>query len=150
MIEEMQHYYDRRAEIYDTSMGYDNPDTVTLLQPVIEHLCREVSRKKVLELACGPCFWTQFTAAVAESIVACDFNNSTLSQACHKDLPWERVSLQQADAYDLKTLTGSFSAAMADAVGVSAAIKRGEVSALEVTEKAKDYSYSSRYLIPRS
>ena len=113
MIEEMQHYYDRRAEIYDTSMGYDNPDTVTQLQPVIEHICREMSGEKVLELACGPCFWTQFTAAVAESIVACDFNNSTLSQARHKDLPWERVSLQQADAYDLKTLTGSFSAAMA-------------------------------------
>ena len=85
MIEEMQHYYDRRAQIYDTSMGYDNPDTVTKLQPVIEHICREMSGKKVLELACGPCFWTQFTAAVAESIVACDFNNSTLSQARHKD-----------------------------------------------------------------
>ena len=41
-----------------------------------------------------------------------------------------------------------YSAAMADAVGVSAAIKRGEVSALGMTEKAKDYSYSSRYLIP--
>ena len=78
MIEEMQHYYDRRAAIYDTSMGYDNPDTVTQLQPVIEHICREMSGEKVLELACGPCFWTQFTAAVAESIVACDFNNSTL------------------------------------------------------------------------
>ena len=72
-----------------------------------------MSGKKVLELACGPCFWTRFTAAVAESIVACDFNESTLSQARHKDLPWDRVSLQQADAYDLKTLTGSFSAAMA-------------------------------------
>ena len=59
-------------------MGYDNPDTVTQLQPVIEHICREMSGEKVLELACGPCFWTQFTAAVAESIVACDFNNSTL------------------------------------------------------------------------
>ena len=31
MIEEMQHYYDRRAEICDTSIEYDNPDTVTQL-----------------------------------------------------------------------------------------------------------------------
>lgn len=109
----MQQYYDRRAEIYDTSMGYDNPDTVIRLQPVIEHICGEMSGKKVLELACGPCFWTQFTAAVAESVVACDFNEATLSQARHKNLPWEKVSLQQANAYDLKMPDESFSAAMA-------------------------------------
>ena len=78
----------------------------------------------------------QFTAAVAESIVACDVNNSPLSQARHKDLPCEWVSLQQADACDLKTLTESFSAARADTAGVSFSIERGKVSALEVTEKA--------------
>ena len=57
MIEEMQVYYDRRAEIYDASMGYDNPDTVARLQPVIDHICGVITERQVLELACGPCFW---------------------------------------------------------------------------------------------
>ena len=113
MIEEMQVYYDRRAEIYDTSMGYDNPDTVARLRPVIDHLCDRVRQQQVLELACGPCFWTQFTSQVAHSIVACDFNISTLAQAREKDLPWKKVSLCQADAYDLKNVGGPFGAVMA-------------------------------------
>jgi len=113
MIEEMQVYYNQRAKIYDASMGYDNPDTVLLLQPVIDHICGAVSNRQVLELACGPCFWTQFTSQVADSVVACDYNASTLAQACQKDLPWDKVSLRQADAYDLKDVGGPFSAAMA-------------------------------------
>ena len=113
MIEEMQVYYDRRAEIYDASMGYDNTDTVARLQPVIDHICGAISKRQVLELACGPCFWTQFTSQMADSVVACDFNESTLAQARLKDLPWDKVSLRQADAYDLKEVGGPFSAAMA-------------------------------------
>ena len=113
MIEEMQEYYGKRAAIYDASMGYDNPDTVAMLRPVIDHICDAVTGRQVLELACGPCFWTQFTSLVARSVVACDINESTLTQAGHKDLPWDKVSLRLADAYGLTGIEGPFTAAMA-------------------------------------
>lgn len=108
MIEEMQAYYGKRAPEYDTSMGYDDPCAVERLAPVISALREMTENRKILELACGPCFWTQQVAATALSIRATDFNESTLEQARKKNLPWDKVSLQQADAYDLTTVPGEF------------------------------------------
>lgn len=113
IIQEMQSYYGKRAAEYDSSMGYDNPETVRTLQPVIDELRRVASGRNVLELACGPCFWTQQIACVARAIRATDFNETTLQQARRKDLPWDRVWLAQADAYELKSIPGDFDMVMA-------------------------------------
>jgi ubiquinone/menaquinone biosynthesis C-methylase UbiE len=113
IIQEMQEYYGRRAGEYDASMGYDDPEVLVRHQPVISELQRFAADRKVLELACGPCFWTLQIADVAESITATDFNESTLAEARKKSLPWDRVSLQQADAYELDSITGDFSMVMA-------------------------------------
>lgn len=112
-IQEMQSYYDQRAAGYDASMGYDDPNIVERLQRLIATLKNLVAGRQVLELACGPCFWTQQVAASAKSILATDFNESTLEQAKAKNLPWDRVSLQQADAYELNTVAGQFDAVLA-------------------------------------
>lgn len=55
IIEEMQTYYSQRAPYYDTSMGYDDAETVASLSPVIDELQQIVKDKHLLELACGPC-----------------------------------------------------------------------------------------------
>ncbi|KAF0218445.1 MAG: hypothetical protein FD174_2906 [Geobacteraceae bacterium] len=113
LVEEMQTYYGKRAPVYDNSMGYDDHGTVKSLEPVIKRIRGLLDGRKILEIACGPCFWTQRVSEVAESILATDFNDSTLDQARRKNLDWDKVALQCADAYDLSRVQGVFDAALA-------------------------------------
>ena len=70
MIREMQAYYARRAGVYDQSMGYDNPETVALLQPVIDFLKNETKDREIFEVACGTGFWTEKISETARRIFA--------------------------------------------------------------------------------
>ncbi len=108
LIEQMQDYYHRRAAEYDTSMGYDDPLQLQALEPVVEKLKRRAEGRTVLELACGPGFWTSHIIESAKFVVATDFNQSTLDQALKKNLPPTKVSFKQADAYDLRNIKGEF------------------------------------------
>lgn len=113
IIREMQSYYGKRAPVYDNSMGYDDHDTVAMLSPVIQHITNLLEGRRILEIACGPCFWTQPVSEVAASVLAIDCNESTLDQARRKNLDWDKVSLQVADAYELSKVQGCFDAALA-------------------------------------
>lgn len=112
IVEEMQTYYARRAPVYDASMGYDDPAKVALLGGVIASLRRQLEGRTVLELACGPGFWTQFVSQVATAVTATDYNESTLAQARLKGLG-AHVELRVADAYDLSSVPGTFDGAFA-------------------------------------
>ncbi|MEM0966233.1 MAG: class I SAM-dependent methyltransferase [Verrucomicrobiota bacterium] len=113
IVQEMQVYYGQRASEYDSSMGYDDPSVIEGLHPVIRALKKIAKRKRVLELACGPCFWTGQISDDADSITATDYNETTLEQARKKELPWQRITLEQADAYDLRSISGDFDMVMA-------------------------------------
>src|ERR1043166_7013767 len=113
LIAEMQLYYARRADVYDASMGYDTLDVVLSLQPVIDALCDEMRGRTVLEIACGPGFWTQRVAEAARFIVASDYNESTLSHARAKTIAAHRVLFFRADAYDLSSISQTFTGAFA-------------------------------------
>lgn len=113
IVAEMQAYYGRRAPIYDRSMGYDDPAVVERLQPVIESLREQLAGRSVLEIACGPCFWTSWFSPVASSVTALDYNASTLAEAQGKPLDWTRVSLVRGDAYQLPFGARSFDAVVA-------------------------------------
>lgn len=112
-IEEMQEYYGRRAGGYDASMGYDDPGTVTRLAPVIGAIRDLLHGRSVLEIACGPCFWTSQISAATKSIMATDYNASTLAVARRKPLDWAKVTLRKADAYNLPRFPAAFDAALA-------------------------------------
>lgn len=112
-VEEMQEYYGKRAGLYDASMGYDDPRTVERLAPVIDLMRRLLQGRSVLEIACGPCFWTHQVSSVTKSILATDFNASTLERARRKPLDWNKVTLQVADAYSLPTFPLAFDSCMA-------------------------------------
>ena len=112
-VQKMQSYYSRRAADYDASMGYDQPDVVVQLFPIIERLRQLVAGKKVLEIACGPGFWTQQIYTSTRWILATDYNQSTLDQAALKQLPADQVQLQQADAYDLSGMPTDFDVVLA-------------------------------------
>ncbi|HTR77721.1 MAG TPA: class I SAM-dependent methyltransferase [Gemmatimonadaceae bacterium] len=107
LIAEMQAYYGRRAEIYDASMGYDTPDVLRSLEPVIAALCDAMRDRTVLEIACGPGFWTQRVADAATAIAATDYNDSALAMARAKAIAPARVRFVRADAYDLSALDGA-------------------------------------------
>lgn len=109
----MQAYYDRRAPVFDASMGYDSIQMVEQLAPVIKLLKTKLEHKRVLEVGCGPCFWTSFVSETARTILATDFNESTLEQARQKNLNWEKIRLEVADAYDLSSVPGKFDGAFA-------------------------------------
>jgi ubiquinone/menaquinone biosynthesis C-methylase UbiE len=112
-IESMEEYYRRRASEYDTSMGYDRPVVIDRLKPVIASMQGRLKDRNVLEIACGPCFWTEHMAQTALSIVATDVNESVLEEARHKQLDWQRISLKVADAYALPDFDRKFEAVFA-------------------------------------
>jgi hypothetical protein len=57
VVEAMQAYYARRAPDHDQSMGYDR-EPGAALRAVIDLLSDGMRGREVLEVACGPCFWT--------------------------------------------------------------------------------------------
>ncbi len=113
IVSRMQEYYRRRAGIYDASMGYDDPQVVARLAPVIDYLRRRLHGRTVLELACGPCFWTEAIEETVQSIVAMDYNETTLAMAWRKQLNWQKIRLCRADAYWLPFRAAAFDACLA-------------------------------------
>jgi SAM-dependent methyltransferase len=113
IVEEMQTYYGKRAPEYDASMGYDDPEKTALLLPVITKIQSVLRGRSILEIACGPCFWTEQIAECANVITATDYNTSTLAQAAQKQLPWGKITLEQADAYQVDKIEGDFDAIFA-------------------------------------
>lgn len=107
-IDQMQCYYHKRAGEYDASMGYDDSEKIEKLESVISEMKKLVESRNVLELACGPGFWTSQISQTAKFIVATDYNQSTLEQAALKNLSADKVCFRQYDAYDLDTVEGEF------------------------------------------
>jgi protein-L-isoaspartate O-methyltransferase len=112
-VQEMQEYYGKRADVYDASMGYDDPKTVEGLAPVIALMKELLQDRSVLEIACGPCFWTNAVSPAAKSILATDYNMSVLELARRKPLDRNKIELQVADAYALPALPTTYDACMA-------------------------------------
>jgi cyclopropane fatty-acyl-phospholipid synthase-like methyltransferase len=112
LVEDMQVYYARRAPIYDVSMGYDDPAVAATLGGVFASLRRQLAGR-LLEIACGPGFWTGPVSEVATSIVATDYTESMLEQARRKRFDERIVSLRIADAYELSNVGGPYDGAFA-------------------------------------
>ena len=108
LIDQMQDYYHKRASEYDSSMSYDDPEQIKKLLPVITQIKHLVHGQNVLELACGPGFWTGHIIETAKFVIATDYNQSTLDQALKKNLSTAKVSFKQADAYQLESIKGEF------------------------------------------
>jgi cyclopropane fatty-acyl-phospholipid synthase-like methyltransferase len=94
-------------------MQYDQPDAVARLAGIIQTLKDWLKDRSVLELACGPGFWTMHLVPVAKTILATDANRSALDEVRKKSFPLEKVKLQIADAYSLQNITESFDGAFA-------------------------------------
>jgi demethylmenaquinone methyltransferase/2-methoxy-6-polyprenyl-1,4-benzoquinol methylase len=102
-------YYAKRAPEYEEV--YAKPERRADLKRVGRWLRDELSRQRVLEVACGTGYWTAWIAPVTEGIVATDAGVEGLDVARRKPYPPGRVRFVLADAYDLVAVPGEFSAA---------------------------------------
>jgi demethylmenaquinone methyltransferase/2-methoxy-6-polyprenyl-1,4-benzoquinol methylase len=107
----LKQYYARRAAEYEGI--YAKPERQADLRRLEALLPEVLAGRRVLELACGTGYWTQFLARTAQSILALDASPETLELAASKDLPRGRVAFRVADIYELPADIGSFDGAFA-------------------------------------
>ena len=103
-------YYASRAAEYDDI--YRKPERQLDLRKIEDWLPPLLSNRKVLEVACGTGYWTQFIAPVAEHVVAFDTSVEVIEIAKTR-VPVGKVTFCIADAYRLPTTQGVFTAAFA-------------------------------------
>ena len=113
-IEEMNTYYDKVAPLHDKFMGYTTNEAMEkLLGPIIEWIEPLVSRKDVLEIACGTGNWTQVLSKRARSVFAVDQSDVYLEIARSKEYAGDNVTFLKSDAYRLDNVKGDFDVAFA-------------------------------------
>ena len=106
---------ERSAEFYAKSASshdrvYDKPERQEDLAEMRELVAETLSGHVVLELACGPGYWTRVIAETADSVLATDINPEMIEMAKLRALPADTVQYRVADAYDLPGDLGSFTA----------------------------------------
>lgn len=110
VVREMEGYYADRAVRYDKSMGYTEPLFAERNRPFLDHVRAIVRDRDVLEVACGPGWWTLQLASAARSILGTDYNQAVLAEARKKTFPEGKVRFQQVDAYSMNGISGTFDA----------------------------------------
>src|SRR5262245_14028442 len=108
---ELKQYYAARAAEYEKI--YARPERQADLRRLEALLPQMLAGRRLLELACGTGYWTQFIAPKAESILAVDASAETLELAAAKRFSPERVAFRVADVYDLPDELGLFDGAVA-------------------------------------
>lgn len=107
----LKRYYAARAREYERI--YAKPERQADLRRLERLLPPLFAGRRVLEIACGTAYWTQFLAQEASDIVAVDASLETLEIARGKAWPAGRVAFTVADAYALPDDLGKFDAAFA-------------------------------------
>lgn len=103
MSDNLINYYRDRAKEYEKI--YLKPERQEDIQAAVKILKHLFENKKVLEIACGTGFWTQFIAETAASILATDVNASVMEVAKQKQVfaaTHSHVKFELADFYSFK------------------------------------------------
>ena len=103
-------YYAARAHEFDRV--YAKPERQNDLRHLENWLPTVFLHRRVLEVACGTGYWTQFIAPNAAHVVATDATPETLDIA-QKRITARNVGFHIADAYALPDQLGRFNAAFA-------------------------------------
>ena len=94
----MQAYYAARAPEYDSV--YRKPERQVDLRAIEPWVSSKFAAARVLEIACGTGYWTQFIAPVASHVTALDAASEMLTLARAR-VPERKVEFLVGDAYDL-------------------------------------------------
>ena len=103
-------YYAQRAAEYERI--YEKPERQEDLRQLKDWVHTALTRRNVLEVACGTGYWTQVAAETADSIVAIDANEAVLDIARRKPIDPQKVTFRIGDAYQLPVAPGQFDAAL--------------------------------------
>jgi len=106
----MKSYYVSRATEYDRV--YEFPERQSNLRTLEDWIPTVLSNHRVLEVACGTGYWTQFFAPKAQHVLATDASVETMEIA-KKRVGTNNIEFQIADAYALSDTLGQFDAAFA-------------------------------------
>ncbi|MCI0744119.1 MAG: class I SAM-dependent methyltransferase [Verrucomicrobia subdivision 3 bacterium] len=107
-------YYSRRAPHYEEIWRRNDPVRHSEQLAIVNEIRRLFRGRRVLEIACGSGYWTQFAAETASSVCAIDTSEEMLALARAKDLRADRVEFRRADAHALDALAGEFDASLAN------------------------------------
>lgn len=110
MKNDLAAYYSARAAEYDRI--YAKPERQNDLRAMERWLPAQLSKRTVLELACGTGYWTQFVVPVARTVVAIDAAPEPLAIA-RRRVRQNGVTFLLGDAYRLPSGIGDFDAAFA-------------------------------------
>jgi demethylmenaquinone methyltransferase/2-methoxy-6-polyprenyl-1,4-benzoquinol methylase len=108
---QLESYYAKRAREYERI--YDKAERQEELVWLRGRLPALFAGRRVLEVACGTGYWTQYLAKTAAHVTACDINEPVLEIAREKRLPKERVTFAKADAFALQGIEPGCDAAFA-------------------------------------
>lgn len=101
----MKDYYSRRAQTYDQI--YQRPERQEGLAAIESLLIDSCKGKKVLDLGCGPGFWTEKISKSAHAITGIDFSSEVLGLAAQRNYQCP-TSFQELSFFNLKELDGQF------------------------------------------
>ncbi|MBD0381952.1 class I SAM-dependent methyltransferase [Paenibacillus sp. WST5] len=110
----MQDYYGARADEYERIYKREDPDYQQGLTMLAQAMTNVVRGQRVLEVACGTGYWTQFAAEVADHITGVDIRPEVLQIAKAKPWPANKVALCVGDAYRLEQVEGEFECGVAN------------------------------------
>jgi SAM-dependent methyltransferase len=126
---ELAKYYADRASEYDAI--YSKPERQGDIKLLSSHLTELLSNRRVLEVACGTGYWTQFYGPHTNSTVATDYNDEVLLIARRRIEAHSNIRVEQSDAYSLDNIPDDFDAGVA-AFWWSHLLKSGIAAFLEV------------------
>lgn len=107
----LKEYYAARAREYERV--YAKPERQADLRQLEGLLPALFAGRRLLDVACGTGYWTQFFAREAKAVVGVDATAATLEVASERPWPSGRVGFRVADAYALPDDLGVFDAAFA-------------------------------------
>ena len=99
MNEDLVTYYARRAQEYERV--YRKPERQADLALLADYVRQAFLDQRVIEIACGTGYWTQYVAQTARSVVATDINSAMIDVALAKNITPQNVSFRLADLYAL-------------------------------------------------
>ena len=106
----MTSYYDARAPEYDRI--YARPERQQDLRAIEPWLAQVLRGRRVLEVACGTGYWTQFLAPATTQVLAVDASAAVLRVARSR-IVQPHVRFVQGDAYRLPVRGADFDGAFA-------------------------------------
>lgn len=108
METEMINYYAKRASEHDRI--YDLPERQGDIRKLHEFCRSAFAGLDVLEVSCGPGYWTQSIVSSAKSVTASDINVEVLDVARSREWNGCPVEFLQADSYALPDFNRGFNA----------------------------------------